>query len=309
MQQRTVSFIGLGGVASGSDFLYTYITAHSEVCVLQRPTNFFIDVHRYQRGLDWYEMHWQHCKAGKQHGECAMLYLAHAEAAERIARSYPQAKLLAVVCNPIDRVYYEYRRAQEQGTVTKQVTLARYIELHPEALTRGLFGQHLQTYFDLYSPLQLYVAVHEDRYDDPIAYVQNVYRFLELTHVDFVPRPLRRFVQVDEDEHHPHRPWWWRLGYRLVAPIRWLRLDVVTRLLWRRLIRPYWPAKWRLHWQTHKQVATIPRPEAVPIDPELRQLLVEYYAGDVYRLSLLLHRDLNAEWDIPRTQSTADKAH
>lgn len=300
MQKRTVSFIGLGGQSSGSGFLYTYLQAHPATCIPNTPTRFFSDPHRYAQGIVWYESRFNACRPKYIRGECTTEYLDTPAAVERIAHSYPQAKLLAVVCNPVERLYREYQRAIKGGSITEQVSLARYIELNPESLTRGLFGEHLDAYFARYSPLQLCVAVHEDRYEDPVGYVQDVYRFLEIDDT-FVPRPLRRFIQVDPDEK-PSRPWWLRLLSAPLAPLRWLRLDRAARWLWRTV----WPPVCRFLVQRNilpaQNTNTIRAPKAAPIDPELRSLLHEYYAADVYKLSQLLERNLVAEWGIERPE-------
>lgn len=294
-QSNNVHFVGLGGYTSGSGFLYTYLHAHPGTCVLPRATNFFADESAYQKGLAWYEAHFDHCKSAKLRGECAAVYLQQADVADRIAHHYPQAKLIAVVCNPIERLYREYTRAQKTGAVSQSVSLKQYIEEYPDCLTRGLFGQQLTAYFALYSPLQLFVAVHEDRYEAPIQYVQSVYRFLELDDT-FIPKPLRQFKTYDPDEK-PKRPWYLRLLLFFTAPLRWFRLDKLAVWLYqqgKKLYRHYHPRSNRQSVATHRA----PKPKPAPIDAKLRSVLEEYYEADVRTLSRLVHRNLNAEWDI-----------
>ncbi len=297
MQKRSVSFVGIGGQSSGSDFLYTYLHAHPETCIPTKATDFFSDARRYARGIAWYEDRFSKCRSGRKKGECSSHYLGNKAAAERIAQSYPQAKLLAVVCNPLERLYHEYQRAIKVGTITEKVSLARYIELHPESLTRGLFGAQLEVYFGLYSPLQLYVAVHEDRYDDPIAYVQNVYRFLEIDE-SFVPKELRPFVTIDPD-NPPPKPLWWRIIRVFLAPLRWVRLDRVAYFIIK-MLRPYVLKVLRQAGllSSKDQPNKKPAADDVPIPESLRSVLHEYYLGDVRILSRILKRDLVHEWGM-----------
>lgn len=302
MQDRTVSFVGIGGANSGSDFLYTYLHAHPETCIPKVSTHFFSDAHRYAHGIAWYEERFVQCRAGQMRGECATDYLMTPAAADRIAQSYPHAKLLAVVCHPVNRLYQEYRRAIKTGAVTKKVSLKRYIELHPESLTRGLFADQLEAFFRLYSPLQLYVAVHEDRYADPVAYVQEAYRFLEIDDT-FVPKPLRQFVVIDP-ENPPPKPIWWRLLRIPLAPLRWLRLDRLARYVIRKITPYVRPLLQRYQILTTEKTNRIHAPQPAPIDEELRTVLHEYYAADVQRLSDLLKRNLSREWDIESTDKS-----
>lgn len=293
MRRRLVSFIGLGGRESGSDFLYTYLHAHPETYIPKKSTQFFSDPHRYARGADWYEARFSACSKKQIPGECATDYLQNPAAAERIAHLYPEAKLLAVVCNPVDRLYREHQRAIKNGSITPQVSLKRYIDLHPESLARGLFGKQLETYFELYSPLQLRVIVHEDRYKNPIQYIQTVYSFLEIDET-FVPKALRQFIVIDPDDPPP-RPWWQRLLLLPFAPLRWLRLHHLALKVWR-LLKPYInkiiPTR-KSAVTNHAQI-----PPAVPVYGELLDAVHEYYAADVQRLSRIVKRDLNTEWGI-----------
>ena len=299
MQQRTIQFIGIGGPASGSGFLYTYLHAHPETCVLEQATHFFSNHQRYHKGIAWYESQFVNCKPDMVRGECSADYIIHPEAADRIAHCYPQAKLLAVVCNPVERLYREYTRAIESGSVTRQVSLKRYIELHPESLTRGLFAKHLESYFAFYSPLQLYIAIHEDRYEDPVRYVQKVYEFLEIDD-SFVPKPLRKFVKIDPDDPPP-RPLWVRLLRMVWAPLRWLQLDKLVRLIYKHVRlygRKVWPKMFTPKIGFTSELAEIKPPPQAPIDSELRDILHEYYAADVKKLSQFVRRNLNEEWGI-----------
>lgn len=293
-QSTNVHFIGLGGHSSGSGFVYTYLHAHPGTCILPSPTNFFAEPKLFQKGFQWYEAHWQHCKGTKLRGECAAVYLQQTEVAERIAKHYPQTKLIAVVCDPIERLYREYTRAKKSGAVAASVSLTEYIEQYPECLTRGLFGQQLTAYFALYSPLQLYVAVHEDRYEAPIRYMQSIYRFLEIDG-EFVPKPLRQFMEDDPNEKVV-RAWYWRLLLLPFAPLRWMRLDRFIAWLYHQAMKRY--RKWRPTARLHKVSAHTSKPKPAPIDSKLRSVLEEYYENDVRVLSQLVHRDLLAEWDI-----------
>lgn len=288
-------FIGLGGESSGSGFVYTYLAAHPQVCLIDQDTRFFCLTERFARGTQWYEHHYKDCKSGKVRGEGAHSYLACEETAERIVRTYPDAKLIAVVCNPIDRAYREYERAQAAGKIAKQMTFARYLEVEPEVLTRGLFGQQLQRFYDFYSPLQLLVLVHEDRLEQPVKYIRAAYKFLK-TDETFTPKPLRQFIPPEELEDEK-KPRWYFFVRLFTLPFRLLRLDRLLFMLWR-LVRPTAKRLYHRYGPKPKPARVAPPPLRSKIQPELLRILEEYYAADVQLLSDLLRRNLSVEWDI-----------
>lgn len=294
MQNGSIQFIGLGGAISGCGFLYTYVHSHPETCLPKVATHFFSDANRFARGTGWYEAHFAQCKEGMVRGEAAYDYLACAEASTRIARTYSRARLLAVVSNPVENVYRTYSRAKEAGDVPPTLDFASYLERYPDVLEHGLFGRQLAAYFELYSPVNLLVSVHEDRYDDPIAYIQTVYRFLELDDT-FVPKALRPFQTIDP-HNPPPRPWYVRLLRLALFPIWLLRLNRLAAWVWKH-VQPY-AQRWLTPRPTSGPGSKPAGPQPAPIPAELRRALNDYYRADVQVLSRLLDRNLVAEWHM-----------
>ena len=299
MHTQAVQFIGLGGAHSGSGFLYTHLAAHPSIHLLKQPTHFFTDEKVYSKGVEWYGAHFVQAKHKGIYGEVASEYLYDSEAPERIARVVPSAKLLAVVCNPIERLYKEYEYHTAHTLAAANQTFVDFIETHPDALERGLFGKHLQRFFDLYSPLNLHVFVHEDRYNNPVHYVQSAYEFLEVDDTHFVPKPLRRFVTMDPDDLPPS-PWYIRLLHLLLFPIWLFRINRLASWSWKK-VRNYLPERFRRLGGSSTAVP-LPQPKLLPIDDTLQSVLADYYAADVRTLSRFVQRDLNAEWGIQLSQ-------
>src|SRR3546814_7752310 len=62
----------------------------------------------FHRGPDWYEDFFAAAAADQVVGEKSADYLAHPEAARRIAQRLPEARLVVQLRNPIDRAYSDY---------------------------------------------------------------------------------------------------------------------------------------------------------------------------------------------------------
>lgn len=116
-----------GGQRCGTTSMYKALVQQPTVFrpVLRKGVHYF-DVD-YARGLDWYRSHFpltaQLDRAARRHGtralafESSPYYLFHPLAAERIARDLPDARLLVLVRDPVDRAYsahaHEYARGFE----------------------------------------------------------------------------------------------------------------------------------------------------------------------------------------------------
>ncbi|GIF12397.1 sulfotransferase domain-containing protein [Actinoplanes teichomyceticus] len=112
------SFLICGGQRCGTTSLYRALAAHPVVlkAVLHKGVHYFDT--SYHRGLDWYRAHFPSRrsaqKVAERYGvpaqtfESAPYYMYHPQAAARIARDLPNAKLLVLVRDPVERAYSQH---------------------------------------------------------------------------------------------------------------------------------------------------------------------------------------------------------
>ncbi len=275
-----ISFIGLGSRTS-VPALYQYLKLHPALILPDEPTNFFRDANVYAKGIAWYQSQFSEAREGVR-AELALDYLSQAQSAGLIARTYPSAKLLAVIDNPLLSVRIEYVTAIQSKAISRQVSLAQFLKEHPEILLRARYGRQLVNYFSLYSHNDLLVLVAKDLQDDPLKSLYKVYNHLGLDS-SFVPVALRHLVVVEEDEKK--RPGLIKrsligLRHGIKAVINRIKLKVVT-------IKKV-------------ELTVVEIAKQVSMSAELRQFLVDYYRDDVKQLSSLLHRDFIVEWGFDR---------
>src|SRR3546814_16245784 len=72
----------------------------------------------FHRGPDWYEDFFAAADADQVAGEKSADYLAHPEAARRIAQRLPEARLVVQLLNPHDRAYSAYSMFFRSAAVT-----------------------------------------------------------------------------------------------------------------------------------------------------------------------------------------------
>ena len=131
------SFIIVGAQRAGTTTLYRVLSEHPAVVrpTANKGTGFF-DV-RYERGLRWYLGHFPlRWLARHRHGpgaatfESSGYYLFHPLAASRIARDLPEAKVVVMVRDPVERAYSAHRHEQARGFESEPFEVA--LELEPE---------------------------------------------------------------------------------------------------------------------------------------------------------------------------------
>lgn len=102
------SFLILGGQRCGTTSLYRYLAEHPAVHPpLLKEIQFFTLNHI--KGLDWYRGHFPTAGAEVISFDASPYYLFHPLAAERAAQSVPEARLVVLVRNPVDRAFSHYR--------------------------------------------------------------------------------------------------------------------------------------------------------------------------------------------------------
>ena len=207
-------------------------------------------------------------------GEATPEYLFLPAAARQIVKFVPDAKLIAVLRNPVDRLYSAYWHARRVGQVyptfesflDDQIS-ARGTEL-PMVGNNIIYGHyvyHLQRYFDLgVDPSKLLVLLFDDLVGEPAETLLTVQEFLGV-------RPLlKRVPQANSNQES------------MVPP-------AVRRILWRiKQVNPSLGV--RMSRRTNRVR------EAPPMNRFTRMGLVEYYRPYNNALATLIGRDLS-EWN------------
>lgn len=274
MRRHFLDFIGMSIPGrAGADFV-RLIQEHPLLCVPALETHYFSS-DKISAGPEWYEQQFKDAAPTQKRGEFSTSYLSSTGAAARIAREYPDARIIALVTDPIEAVVAQYAEAIARKAVRTTVpSLEAFLESQPRLLEQFRFGRYLQTYAVYYSPIDFFVCTLGDVRASSTAVLRRIYEHLEVD-ASFVPKEL---VATVEEEV-------------VGRPSRLLHLLRIDR----------WRAKRRA---AKKAVAAtlFPYP-AVTIAAREYQLLAQYFAPDVEQLGNLLHRDLLSEWKYP-TQKT-----
>jgi hypothetical protein len=270
-------FLGIGAMKAGTSTLHTLLAEHPEIAMAaHRKEVMFFDLH-WDRGIAWYEEHFAHA-AGRVPGEVTPGYLFHPEAAARIHAVVPQARLIAVLRDPVERAYSQYKFFVKENHYADPVE--HFLREHPNAVARGLYHAQLERYRALFPDEQLLVLLFEEFNADPVGQVQRVYRHIGVQ-ADFVPPSA---------------------GHRLNASAlpRWHRAYALGRRA------AGWMYNHDLAWVVSglKQIGArrlflspVGASERFPPLPEAtRARLIAHYTDDARRLGDWLGTDLSRHW-------------
>ena len=117
------NLIVIGAAKCGTTSLHAYLDEHPEIAMSrEKELHFFVDRKNWGRGIEWYEA--QFDASAPVRGESSPGYSAYPlyeGVAERMARVVPDAKLVYLVRDPVERVvsHYTHRTVNwpEMGTI------------------------------------------------------------------------------------------------------------------------------------------------------------------------------------------------
>jgi Sulfotransferase domain len=277
-----IDFIGIGAQKSGTSWAYTCLYDHPEVCAPIKEIHFFSRP-RWSEGREWYERHFNTCGAGKLRGEFSTSYLYSKEAPERIHSYCPNTKLIAILRNPIDRSFSQYRNAIKAGEIPEATPFEEYLTREPSALEQGLYHEQLVRYDALFPKEQMLVLIYEDIRKDPVLFMKRIYEFLAVD-TSFVSSMVYEEINVARTPKYVFID---RLMHHMSEMLRKIGFDRFVHLV-RKSGLP----------NLFRSLNTKPKEKSSHTKSFNRAPLVTYFRDDVQRLSECIGRDMNAEWNI-----------
>ena len=121
-------------------------------------------------------------------GEASAMYIYLPGTAERIKAAVPNAKLIVMLRNPIDRAYSAYLHFIRDNAEPCQ-TFSEALEAEPRRIAEGwgplyhyqnmgFYHRQLSSFFEHFSREQLHIIFYEDFQHSPHQVIQDVFRFL-----------------------------------------------------------------------------------------------------------------------------------
>lgn len=195
-------FSQVGVPRSGTTSLYNYLRQHPQIFMTpQKEARFFghekwranyqgpADAYAYNRKVisdpEEYRALFENCTSVQLAGEASPVYLYRSEqSAERIPHHVPEAKLVAIFRNSVDRAYsdflnmvrlgweplYDFEKALERED--------RRIDAFYRYRAKGFYADRIQAYFNTFERGQLRFFLFKDLLEDPESVMTELFEFL-----------------------------------------------------------------------------------------------------------------------------------
>jgi hypothetical protein len=310
---RLPNFFIVGAPKAGTTSLWTYLDQHPQIfmCPLKEPSYFaselrpenFTDemrprIEREMRALErylqgdlrtkrfgglvsrWEEYLSLYRNAGDERaiGEATASYLWSASAAGNIATRIPQARIIIILRNPVDRAYSQYLQMLTagvfRGSFRELITASlhcrdRRLGIAWPLLDYGRYAAQIERYFRAFPRSQIHISYYEQLQRSPQPLLASLFTFLGVDPV-FVP-------DLSQRHHETAIPRLNGLAYLLKKSGAWPYL--------RRLApAPLGPRLRSLAMRSRGSL------QMLPAD---REFLTDYYRDDISGLATLLDHDFS----------------
>jgi hypothetical protein len=294
------NFIIIGAARSGTTSLYEYLRQHPQVYMSPlKETNYFLfggeepsfggpDGRVVNRDSVYRREDYENLFAGRTNqiavGEASPKYLPTPGTARRIRELLPDARLIAILRNPVQQSLSQYSFRRRDGW-EPCATLAEAIEDEPRRLRegwagglylqRGLYARHLREYLEHFPPDRVRVYLYDELAADPDGLLRDLFRFLGVDD-SFVPEMSSRF-NVSGEIRNPVLRFLWTRTHALQAALR-----------------PLLPKPVRL--KVSSFFTSRPKRKLV-FDEEDRVRLRDYFRDDIRELQAMIGKDLSSWLD------------
>jgi hypothetical protein len=203
--RRLPDILIIGAQRCGTSSLYKYLGQHPAVIPsIRKEVEYFST--RYTEGLAWYKSHFPLRRPSSMGQsltfEATPDYLLHPLSAERASALVPDARVIALLRDPVSRAYSQYQHNRrlgheplsfdaaldaEESRIGGELERIKVDPVHPARMLRrhgyverGKYDEQLERWLERFPPNNIHVVRSEDFFSSPNASYQEILRFLEL---------------------------------------------------------------------------------------------------------------------------------
>ena len=173
------NLIVIGAQKCGTSGLHYYLGLHPEISMSKpKELNFFIAERNYPLGLEWYRAHFD--PRAKVRGESSPNYTAypqHVGVPERMHATVPEARILYMVRDPLDRIaahwVHNFAKRREKGDLTQTL-----MHRNTSYLARSHYYTQLQQFLHFYPRERVLLLEQEELRNRRLETLRRIFEFV-----------------------------------------------------------------------------------------------------------------------------------
>lgn len=290
------NFLIIGAPKAGTTALYHYLKEHPQIYMspVKEPKFFALEGKQidfrgpgdlkkdYVTDIEAYSALFNNVSQEVAIGEASPGYLHSTEAPERIRHYIPDAKLIVIIRDPVERAYSHFLSLVRQD-LEPLTDFMQAMEAEEERILnkwsprwlykqRGFYYDQLKRYFDLFDRNQIRVYIHKDFKNNSVGVLQDIFQFLDVDDT-FVP-----------DTSQKHNATYTHKNKALHKLLK-------EQNLIKSILKPILSSTLSQSLKTNiRNLNTGKRPQ---LQAKIRKQFIEEYREDILKLQELIQRDLS----------------
>ncbi|MEO1528402.1 MAG: sulfotransferase [Planctomycetota bacterium] len=274
-------FIGVGAQRCATTWLAQCLGEHPSVYCPEKKEVQYFDVY-YDRGRDWYLNHFTDATSEQTYGEYTPDYLPKREAVDRLVGDAPDAKLIIMLRDPVERAASAFRLFKSRGRIqTDDLEVA--LREHSHLTDYGRYAAQIAYLLTKVDSSRVKIILFDDVQRDPF----------------YVLRDLFRWIDVDPGFECPSTT---QIANLSLSP--WLQKRLDSSPLLRKLADSPIGSVAKYVRKRRQQASAGKGKSGSIVTDACKAFLVEHLAEDTVNLGKLLDRDLSHWLSHPKNQTS-----
>jgi hypothetical protein len=243
MDSHSPNLFLVGSMKCGTTSLHNYLAEHPQIFMTQEPWKepaYFVEELNWSKGEEWYRGLFQDAGDAEFRGESSTDYTKFPQyqgVAQRIARFSPDARILYLVRDPVERAVSHYWWQVQWSAEGRDMLTA--VRKAPIIRDVSNYAMQLRQFLSHFGPDHILVLTTEELSAAPAETLQRIFRWLGLD-AAFVPPNMNQRHNVSPERvrkvigsevfSHLHGGVLWQAAKRVIPPaLRQQAIRVLSR--------------------------------------------------------------------------------
>lgn len=185
------NLIVIGAVKCGTTSLHYYMGLHPEISMTwEKEPHFFVRERNWDKGLEWYKSNFTENTMIR--GETSPGYTKYPifkGVPERMHAVVPDAKLIYILRDPIDRMVSNYIQNYSNGNESRTTEEAlSHLDDNNPYICNSKYYMQLEQYLNYFPRSHILIITLEDLYNHRMAVLKKIFRFLDVDENFYSPQ-------------------------------------------------------------------------------------------------------------------------
>lgn len=173
-------FIVAGGMRCATGWIRECLKEHPDIYMARKEPHYYD--RNYEKGLDWYQGFFEDYLGEQRIGEKTATYLHYRNAPKNIKETNPDMKVIICLRDPVERMFSHYSMLAESDNILKENGFIGSVKSGADFVLWSQYAEQVKLYQDTFRPENLKFVIYEEKDEDPIGFIQELYQFIGVNH-------------------------------------------------------------------------------------------------------------------------------